>query len=202
MVHTNWDNLLMKWSGSKRWWDVSDDWTGFVKTAEELCKITLERRGQKEERFFLDWKREEVQNKDEEERKKNKMKEKEKQRIWDPAWGNQMRIQIMGDSNLIVNWMNGKWKINNQKFRMMVYNEINWSYDVEAHARKCVERYFELANKKTEQFHKVSSPCLDDHQIKKEDSENTGELSQVCSHILEMLVLGQNGSTRHSLISQ
>ena len=31
-----------------------------------------------------------------------------------------MRIQILGDPNLIVNWMNGKWKINNQKFRMMV----------------------------------------------------------------------------------
>ena len=30
--------------------------------------------------------------------------------------------------------------------------------------KKCVERYCELANKKTEQLHKVSSPCLDDHQ--------------------------------------
>ena len=55
-----------------------------------------------------------TQNKEEEERKKNKMKESERQRNWDPAWGNQMRIQIMGGSNLIVNWMNGKWKINNQ----------------------------------------------------------------------------------------
>ena len=39
-----------------------------------------------------------------------------------------------------------------------------WSYDMEGHARKCMERYCELANKKTEQLHKVSSPCLDDHQ--------------------------------------
>ena len=52
--------------------------------------------------------------------RKNKMEEREKQRIWDPAWGNQMRIQILGDANLIVNWMNGKWKINNQKVKMMV----------------------------------------------------------------------------------
>ena len=28
----------------------------------------------------------------------------------------------------------------------------------------CVERYCDLANKKTEQLYKVSNPCLDDHQ--------------------------------------
>ena len=39
-----------------------------------------------------------------------------------------------------------------------------WSYDMEGHARKCVERYCELVNKKTEQLYKGSSPCLDDHQ--------------------------------------
>ena len=42
-----------------------------------------------------------------------------------------------------------------------------WLYDMEGHARKCVERYCELANKKTEQLFKVSYLCLDDHQIKK-----------------------------------
>ena len=42
-----------------------------------------------------------------------------------------------------------------------------WSYDVEGHARKCVERYLELANKKTEQLYKVSHPCLDDHPNQK-----------------------------------
>ena len=35
-----------------------------------------------------------------------------------------------------------------------------WSYDMEGHAQKCVERYCELANKKVEQLHKVSSPLL------------------------------------------
>ena len=59
-----------------------------------------------------------------------------------------------------------------------------WSYDMEAHAQKCVERYCELTNKKTEQLQKVSSPCLDDHQIKKEKLENTGELSEVCSQVI------------------
>ena len=36
--------------------------------------------------------------------------------------------------------------------------------------RDCV-----LANKKVEQLHKVSSPCLDDHQFKKEELESVGE---------------------------
>ena len=52
---------------------------------------------------------------------------------------------------------------------------IAWSYDVEGHAKKCVERFCELANKKVEQIHKVSSPCLDDHQFKKEELESVGE---------------------------
>ena len=60
-----------------------------------------------------------------------------------------------------------------------------WSYDMEGHARKCVERHYELAPpKKTEQLYKVSSLCLDDHQIEKEELENKGELSEVCSHIV------------------
>ena len=93
------------------------------------------RRGQKEERFFLDWREKRFKT------KLRKKKEKEKLMILDPAWGNQMRIQILGDSNLTVNWMNGKWKINNQNFRAMVqktrnmmdktdmrpYGEITWT---------------------------------------------------------------------------
>ena len=37
---------------------------------------------------------------------------------------------------------------------------VAWSYDMEGHAQKCVERCCELANKKTEQLYKVSSPCF------------------------------------------
>ena len=66
-----------------------------------------------------------VQSTVEEERKKNKMKEREKQRIWDPTCGNQRRTQILGDSNLIVNWMNGKRNINYQKFRKMAQQTQN-----------------------------------------------------------------------------
>ena len=61
---------------------------------------------------------------------------------------------------------------------------VAWSNDLEGHARKCVERYCELANKKTEELYKVSSPCLDDHHhFKKEDLESVGELSNVCSQL-------------------
>ena len=43
----------------------------------------------------------------------------------------------------------------------------SWSSDIEGHAKKCVERYRELANRTTQQLHKVSTPCIDDHQLKR-----------------------------------
>ena len=42
----------------------------------------------------------------------------------------------------------------------------SWSYDMEGHAKKYVERYCELANKTTEQLREVATPCLDDHHFK------------------------------------
>ena len=36
-----------------------------------------------------------------------------------------------------------------------------WSYDMEGHAKKCVVRCFELANKTTQEVHKVATPCID-----------------------------------------
>ena len=38
----------------------------------------------------------------------------------------------------------------------------SWSYDMAGHAKKCVERYCELANKTTQQLYKVSTPCIDE----------------------------------------
>ena len=55
-----------------------------------------------------------------------------------------------------------------------------WSYDMEGRAERCCE----LTHKKTKQFFKVSSPCLDDHHFKKEELETVGALSKVCSHIV------------------
>ena len=49
---------------------------------------------------------------------------------------------------------------------------------------KCVERYCERANKKTEQLYTVSTLCLVDHNFKKEELETVGELSDVCSQIV------------------
>ena len=60
----------------------------------------------------------------------------------------------------------------------------SWSYDMEGHAKKCVERYCELANKTTQQLYKVATPCMDDHQVKEEENESVGELSTVCSQIV------------------
>ena len=53
-------------------------------------------------------------------RKQNEMKERDKVRIWDEGSGNQIRVQIVGDSHLVVNWMNVRWTISNQKFRVEV----------------------------------------------------------------------------------
>ena len=71
----------------------------------------------------------------------------------------------------------------------------SWSYDMEGHAKKCVERYCELANKTTQQLHKVSTPCIDDHHFKEEEEmKSVGELSQVCSQIvLKCLYLARIG---------
>ena len=41
-------------------------------------------------------------------------------------------------------------------------NISSWSYDIEGHAKNCVERYCELADRKTQQFFKV------DHKLKEE----------------------------------
>ena len=61
----------------------------------------------------------------------------------------------------------------------------SWSYDMEGHAKECVERYCELVNKSTQQLYKVSTPCIDDHHFKEEEMKSVGELSQVCSQIIQ-----------------
>ena len=60
----------------------------------------------------------------------------------------------------------------------------SWSYDMEGHAKKCVERYCELANKTTQQLYEVATPCMDCRQLKEEENESVGELSTVCSQIV------------------
>ena len=70
----------------------------------------------------------------------------------------------------------------------------SWSYDMAGHAKKCVERYSELANKTTQQLYKVSTPCIDDHHFKEEETKSVGELSNTCSQIvLKCLFLARIG---------
>ena len=52
------------------------------------------------------------------------------------------------------------------------------------HAKKCVERYCELANKTTQQLSKVSTPCTDDHHFKEEETKSVGELTNIRSQIV------------------
>ena len=67
----------------------------------------------------------------------------------------------------------------------------SWCYDMEGHAKKCVERYCEFANKTTEQLYKVTTPCMDDHQFRREENRSVGELSNVCSHtVVKCLFFG------------
>ena len=59
---------------------------------------------------------------------------------------------------------------------------------MEGHAKKCVERYCELA-KTRQQLHTVSTPCLGDHNFKKDELDTVGELSDVRSLELVDLTL-------------
>ena len=54
---------------------------------------------------------------------------------------------------------------------------------MEGHAKKCVERYCEVANKTTQQLYKVSTPCIDDHHFQEEEMKSVGELSKISSQI-------------------
>ena len=69
-----------------------------------------------------------------------------------------------------------------------------WSYDMEGHAQKCIERCYEPAKKKVEHLYRVSSPGLDDHQFRQEELGSVGELSEVHSSIvLKCLYLARIG---------
>ena len=70
----------------------------------------------------------------------------------------------------------------------------SWSYDMAGHAKKCVERYCEVANKTIQQLYKVSIPCIDDHHFKEEETKSVGEMSNTCSQIvLKCLYLARIG---------
>ena len=59
-----------------------------------------------------------------------------------------------------------------------------WCFDMEGHAKKCVGRYCELANNKTQQLYTVPTLCSEDHTLNKGELETVGKLSDVCSQIV------------------
>ena len=70
---------------------------------------------------------------------------------------------------------------------------------MEGHAKKCVERYCELANKTTQQPYKVSTPCIHDRHFKEKVMKSVGELSKVCSQIvLKCLYLARIGRCKEN----
>ena len=79
----------------------------------------------------------------------------------------------------------------------------SWSYGKEGHAKTCVERHCELANKTTQQLYKVSTPFTDDHHFKEEELKFVGNLSKsMLSNCSEMLKLGTYWKTRYFMISE
>ena len=61
----------------------------------------------------------------------------------------------------------------------------------------------EPANKMIEQVYKVSTPCRDDHQFTKDEPETIGELAEVCSQIVfVMLLFGAHRQTRYCMVSE
>ena len=74
---------------------------------------------------------------------------------------------------------------------------------MEGHAKKCVERYCELANKKIQQLYKVSTPCIDDHHFKGEENEICLRIvTCMLSNCSEMLILGTFWKTWYSMVSE
>ena len=66
----------------------------------------------------------------------------------------------------------------------------SWSYDMEGHAKKCVERYCDLANRTTQQLYKVSTPCIDGHHFKEEELKCRRIVTSMLSNCSEVLILG------------
>ena len=71
----------------------------------------------------------------------------------------------------------------------------SWSSDMEGRAKKCVERYCELANKSTQQLYKVSTPCIDDHHLQRKIEICRRTVTSMLSNCSEMFFLARFGKT-------
>ena len=109
---------------------------------------------------------------------------------WKTIWNKQRFFWQLQIRVWIQNFRRSNWKTALLKKTFIS----SWSFDMEGHAKKWVERYCELGNRTTQQFYKVSTPCIDDHHFKEEDMKSVGKLSKVCSQIvLKFLYLTRIG---------
>ena len=80
----------------------------------------------------------------------------------------------------------------------------SWSYDMEGHAKKCVERHCELANRTTQQLHKVSNSMPWWPSLQRRRNEICWRIvTSMLSNCCEMPVIpGTNWKTRYSMVSK
>ena len=70
----------------------------------------------------------------------------------------------------------------------------SWSYDIEGHAKKCVERYCELAKKQLNISTRSQLHALTTTKFKDQEMGSVGEMSEVCSRIVfQILYLARIG---------
>ena len=69
---------------------------------EELCKRVLKTNEHKTNEYSHKEGEDDEQSRNEVERKRRIMQGREKLKIWDPGWGNQLSLRIVGDSNLVI----------------------------------------------------------------------------------------------------
>ena len=87
-------------------------------------------------------------------------------------------------------FLRGDWK-NYHSLKRFVFP--HGHYDMVGHAKKCVERYCELANKTTQQLYKVSTPCIDDHHFQRGGNKICWRIvNYLLSNCSEMLIFGKN----------
>ena len=94
----------------------------------------------------------------------------------------------------IQNFRRSNWKNYHARKNLRISS---WSYDMEGHAKKCVELFCDLANRTTQQLHKISTPCIDDHHFKEEEIRGR-IVKSMLSNGSEMLKLGTNWTTWYS----
>ena len=99
---------------------------------------------------------------------------------WKKMWSKRRYCWQLQNHVWIQNFRRSNWKL---PYSENLRNS-SWSCDMEGHAKKCVERYCELANKTTQQLYKVSSPCIDDHHFKERELKSVGDLSKENSQIV------------------